>query len=373
MRGHFVGLLRFGLTVLCSLGVNAKEVQKEDQKRFMQNEAKLFEQIEKIAKEQITQAGVPNAVIGVLTAKSDKIIGLGKKNDGSVPSEKDIYPISSISKMVTGLIAARGVAKSDFKATTKIKELLGADLSNLVGDRSIELLVSHRAGYRSMPKNLNYKDSPHSPGTNYDRKKIKECLERQECSIESANLGTFSYSNIGLGLMGLALGDFYKKSYEQVLAEKFTQPLGLVDTQLSSNITEKSRIVSGLTKEGVAVGPAQMGVLAGAGEIVSSGKDMMKLLKTLVYPDAEWKETIQLATTPIVPGAEVGYAIDIKQLNPKVKIFSKGGVQDGYTSFILWAPNLNAGVFLLTNKGKVNRELKELARKILKEIAMNVR
>jgi CubicO group peptidase (beta-lactamase class C family) len=311
---------------------------------------------------------LPTLVLGVVTPEFSKTLTFGKKPDGREPTDLDIYPISSVAKMFTGLIAARGAANNDFNRDTPVGELLKSDIAPLVGDLTIGQLLTHRSGLIDMPKNLHFKESPNSPGTNYSRRELIECLQQSDCSLASSRPGTYLYSNLGLGLLGVALTDFYNKSYEQLLSEYFVRGLGMTDTHTRSFVTDESRIVKGLTANGAEVPPAKMGVLAGAGEILSTGRDMLILLETMLKPPAQWAEAVKIATTPISEGRiSIGYAIESRNIQSMV-LLGKAGSQAGYSSLIMWSPELQAGAFALTNKGNAPKTLALLLRGVIKEI-----
>jgi CubicO group peptidase (beta-lactamase class C family) len=310
---------------------------------------------------------LPTLALGVVTPKFTKTLTFGKKPDGQKPTELDIYPISSITKVLTGLIAARGVANNEFNQNTPVRYLLKSDLASLVGNRTVGELVSHRAGYKPKPANLRYKEFPNSPGTNYSRLELIECLQNEQCSVVPFPSGTYVYSDISIGLLAVALTDFYNKPYEQLLTEKLTDELGMNDTHTRSFVTDEPRIIQGFATDRLRVPPATMGILAGSGEVLSTGRDMLILLKTLLNPPAQWEKALQIATTPVSTGTRIAYAIDIVQTHPAT-LLAKSGNQAGYSSLIMWSPELRSGTFALTNVGWSSKTLKLLLDEVLKVI-----
>jgi len=323
----------------------------------------------------------PSMVLGIVTPEFSGTVSLGRKPDGAVPTEHDIYPLSSISKMLTGLMVAQGVINNDFAQDTPIRNLLKEDLGSLVGERTVGQVISHFAGYSRRPTNVHIKEFPYSPGKNYFREELIVCLQDAACSLAPTPIGsTYIYSDTGLGLMGLALSDFYGRSYEQLLTQKITQPLGMTDTHIRSVVSDESRFFNGIAPDGASVPPATMGALAAAGEVVSTGHDMVILLKALLEPPAELQAAIKLASTPITEGARVGYAIDVVESRigynidltlpgeKQITMRSKTGEQFGFSSLIMWSPELRSGVVVLVNAGMSSKPLAQLLISIMRRI-----
>ncbi len=330
---------------------------------------------------QGSTARFPSMVLGIVTPEFSGTVSLGRKPDGNVPTPYDIYPLSSISKMLTGLMVAQGVVNNDFAPDTPIRKLLKEDLGSLVGERTVGQVISHFAGYSRRPTNVHIKQFPYSPGKNYSREELIVCLKDVACSQAPTPIGsTYIYSDTGLGLMGLALSDFYGKSYEQLLTEKITQPLGMADTHLRSAVSDEGRFFTGIAPDGASVPPATMGALAGAGEVVSTGHDMVILLKALLNPPVPLKPVIKLAATPITEGARIGYAIDVVEsragysidITPpggaQITMRSKAGEQFGFSSLIMWSPELQSGAVALVNAGMSAKPLAQLLIGIMRQI-----
>lgn len=309
----------------------------------------------------------PSLVLAVVTPKGNAILGFGTTSKKVAPTGKDIYPVSSITKMMTGLIMARGVAENSFFVPTKLSELLPPDLAPLVGNRTLGLVASHYASYKAKPLNLDY-TNVNAPAATYSKANLITCLKSENCSVTAYPLGTdYLYSDLGIGLLGLALMNYYKaETYEDLLTARLTKDLDMTSTSANLNkYTAADNIIEGSKQNGEAVKPATMGVLAAAGAVLSNGEDMLKLLKEILNPGAQWKKTMEIATTPIQPG--IGFAIDINTID-SMKLYSKSGEQAGYSSLIMWNYKTNSGIVALGNRGLASKSLAKFLIKIHKQM-----
>ena len=299
---------------------------------------------------------LPTLVFGVVSDELTEVFTLARDDEGAPPRARSVYPISSISKLVTGLIAARGVVAGDFTADTRARELLAPDLASAVGDRTVLELVTHTAGYNPNP--MNWTGPPESPAAGYSRAQLAACLAIPACSTARAVRGRYLYSNLSVGILGLALADRYATTFEQLVTERLTRDLGMLDTHTRA-LADEARFVGGHTLQGAAVSPATMGALASAGELLSTGEDMQRLTAALVSPPAALAPAVTLAATPSTASAQVGFAIDVISRRG-LDLRAKSGEQAGYSSMVMWCPAMRAGAFALANLGHSSRTLAAL-------------
>jgi serine-type D-Ala-D-Ala carboxypeptidase/endopeptidase len=305
--------------------------------------------------EQVPQ--LPTLVLGVTTAEFTGIIILAREGVAQVPTARSVLPISSISKLFTGVLAARDVIDGTLSPSTPVRDLLASDLAPVVGDRTVLELVTHTAGYLPNPQNLDWTAHPNSPAADYSRAQLATCLAAPSCANGSAVRGRYLYSNLGVGLLGLALTDRHGASFEQLVTDRLTRGLAMDDTH-TRPFADDARILGGVTLAGASVAPATMGALAPAGELLSTGDDMLRLVSAFVRPPADLAPAITLATTPAVDG-HIGYAIDVVTRRGMM-LWAKSGEQAGYSSQIMGCPALRSGAFALTNLGLSSKTLASL-------------
>ena len=199
---------------------------------------------------------------------------------------------------------------------------------------------------------------PLSPAAGYARADLRAALAGWS---PPSSPPSYLYSNLGLGLAGLAIQDHLGlPSHHAVLRRLVTEDLAMLDTwgEVAAIPTEaRPRLADGHTVEGAArvVGiPGQMGVLASAGEIVTSGRDLRLLLRALVGIDpSPLDPAIVRATTPLAAGPEgrqMGYAVEIDESAGLVR-YRKAGATSSFGAYLMWSTEPPAGVAVLTNCG----------------------
>lgn len=310
-----------------------------------------------------TASQLPTLVIGVVSARFTGVLTFAAFGEPQAPAASTVYPLSSITKLVTGLLAARDVVEGAYPADAGVSALLGADLSPLVGDRTVLELVTHTAGYLANPRNLAFATLPLSPAAGYTRAQLAACLASTDCSTAGATRGESLYSNLGVGLLGIALQDLHGLDFEALVTQRLTSMLQMNDTHTRA-ASDDSRMLLGLTPMGLRAPAATMGVLGPAGELCSTGDDLMKLLDALVNPRGALAPAIALATTPALDSGRIGWAVDVVNRR-SLRLYAKSGEQAGYSSQLMWSPALGAGVFALTNRGASSKTLAALSLELL--------
>jgi len=339
----------------------------------------------------LTKTTTPSMILGIITPDGEQILSYGVTQNGIAPTSSSVYNIGSVSKAITGMIAAKMISDGSFSLGSKtlIKDLLNSDLSPLVGSVNIEQVASHYGSFLDMPKNLSRSNpSWAGPASNYTRNLLVKCLSIKTCGWPSPvpALGTtYKYSNLGTGLLGLALTDFSSReanskisNFEDLVNQKFTIPLGMNSTHTDPSFYLANQIVLGYDSSNVAMaGSATMGSLVSAGGILSTGNDMMKFAKLLVAPNSVWKSAVDKIKVafPFTKRANAightnlstSYSFEFYDIKGE-SVISKGGETPGTSALIMYSPTLNSAVFALTNKGHLTPTLDTYLASILAQV-----
>jgi len=315
---------------------------------------------------------LPAVIIGVV---SPDFRGVVTRSRPGAPAlgESTVLPLSSVSKAITGILAARDAVEGRLTENTPASTLLKSDLAALLADRTVAELVTHTAGYAVNPRNLAFTTNPLSPATGYSRAQLEGCLRLPTCAEGPSQRGQYLYSNLSVSLLGLALQDLHGLSFEALVQERFAGPLGMKDTHLVPQ-SDATRWVSGLTPaganvmEGLTVRPATMGVMAPSGELLSTTADMLLLLDVLVDPKGPLGPAIARATNPLRPGSGVAWAIDRVNLGG-LSLATKTGEQAGYSSMLMWSPTQRVGVIVFSTVGRSSKTLAGLGLEVLLAVA----
>ena len=181
--------------------------------------------------------------------------------------------------------------------------------------------------------------------------------------------GRFKYSNVGFGILGNVLAEYYGTDYEGLLQQEFCQPLGLKNTSTKPRNLPRRSYATPHDFFGVRTLRTQFaeGGMEGAGDIKMSARDMMTYLKMQFENNHPMYSAVRLQR-------ETLYQCDSSE-NPKVTAVGIGWLKtkepdetdilwhhdhlQGSSAFMAMIPEKNIGIFLLANNAK-DRKLTKL-------------
>lgn len=303
----------------------------------------------------------PSAVAVVVTAGATLVRGYGLAGPSAgAPTGDTLYQVGSVTKVYTGLALARLVVEGALPASGPARDHVASDLGAAVpASVTFAGLAAHTSGLPNMPANLpRLADGgvdPLSPAGGYSRAQLVTFL-----SSVTPGPQAYLYSNLGSGLLGLALTDATDAgTYDALLRAQVLSPLGMADTWGQVGAVPQADLAR--VAQGYAWAPvlgswrpgrlANMGVLAGGGELVTSGNDVSRLLRALAGLDeTPLAAAVTLAEAPLAsisPGKDIGYALVIARTDGGVS-WRKDGATPSYTSLIAVQRSPALGVAVLS-------------------------
>jgi serine-type D-Ala-D-Ala carboxypeptidase/endopeptidase len=304
----------------------------------------------------------PGLVVGAVDAtRSQKAVsGVGHTRlpGGPAPTEKTVWEIGSITKVFTGLLLAIAVVRGEVALDTRVRELLppGTTVPSRDGvEITLEHLTTHRSGLprspigsmRALRTVLFGRGNPYADITD---EWLLEFLAQTELR-RTPGTGRISYSNVGVGLLGLALvRSADAASYAQLVRSRICEPLGLSQTTALEG-ADVDQLALGYTTRGRPVGHWSLTGLAGAGALLSSATDMLVFLNAQLRPESsELGEAIKLSQTERYGGKR--FAVGLGWIRTPGKtgmtLWHNGGT-GGFRSFAGIVPERGVGVVMLTN------------------------
>ena len=156
------------------------------------------------------------------------------------PGADSIFEIGSITKVFTALALAKQSLAGLVDLDEPVRQLLpaGVQVPSRAG-REITLrhLATHMSGLPRLPKGMLWRALLHpnepDPYAQYSAELIFEGLSRTKLHAPPGD--RFRYSNLGGGLLGLALATRAGTTYESVIDAEVCRPLGLTDTHITSS------------------------------------------------------------------------------------------------------------------------------------------
>jgi CubicO group peptidase (beta-lactamase class C family) len=215
------------------------------------------------------------------------------------------------------------------------------------GTKKITLLslATQHSGLPRLPANLD--PSVADPYATYTVEKLYAFLNSYK--LTRAPGATFEYSNLGVGLLGIALANRAHLSYEALLQRRVLQPLGMTSTTTLRTPETIAKLAIGHDADGNAAHYWNFSAIAPAGAIVSSVDDMLKYLDCNLGHGPLAKACL-FAQMPRAdfPGHHIGL---VWWIDDKTGIIEHGGDTYAFHAGVAIAPDRRAAAVALTNGG----------------------
>ena len=276
-----------------------------------------------------------------------------KRESKQLPINATVYEIGSVSKTFTGMLLVQAIADKKINLEDDIRIYLPSQCSKLDYKGTpilVKHLVTHTSQIPRIPENLHkqQKFDPLNPYKNYDKKMVYDYLS-------TLNLDTLpgiqlNYSNTGMALLGIILGNVYKQSYEELLSKYITTPIGMKTTFVNLPANYNSNFATGYNDKGKETPRWDLGDQAGAGGIKSTIEDMALYLN----------ENIKESSTVIKNAHKIQFEQKTDRMayswfvqttkSGNTLLWHNGGTY-GFTSFCGFVKEKKCGVVVLNNSG----------------------
>ncbi len=358
MKLKKIGTLGLGLMIIVSLiqckTVHIKEMKPQLDAYFKQQEGTLGE------------GDKPG--YSIIITKKDSIIY--KRNFGSADLDKKtpitgatIFDIASTSKQFTGMAIALLEEQGKININDKIIKYL-PDLPLAMSEITVYQLVHHTSGIRDWPTLFAMKGwQPEKPISLDD---IYDLLKKQE-SLNFTPGTEFSYSNSNYNLLAKIVEVVTNTSFERWIHDNIFVPLGMENTYFVNNNLEENIVANSYYFDGNKYVPFANNLNAyGSSSLMSSTADMLKWLANfkskILGNNVAFNKITQKGNLNNSKTIDYGYGLYIAEIKGK-RAYYHDGAWGGYRSGIVFFPEENVGVVILSNNGIIN------PKKILNDIA----
>lgn len=234
----------------------------------------------------LTQGRATGAVVLVAGPSGRRLVVARspQRADGPELGADTVFEIASLSKIFTSLLLADAVVRGEAALDDPLSAYVpdGSAVPDYAGQPITLLdLATHGSGLPLRPSNLAaaFPDTP-DKYAGYRLDQLYAALPTYR--IERAPGTQFEYSNLGFGLLGQGLARKSGTTYEALLAERITRPLGLHDTGIDDDPAKAARRAQGHDADLRPVGPTHYGALDPAGGLRSTAADLMTLIELFV-------------------------------------------------------------------------------------------
>ncbi|MFJ1864792.1 serine hydrolase domain-containing protein [Streptomyces sp. NPDC088097] len=320
------------------------------------------------AADRLAQGRV-GAVVAAVAGDSVEIRGAGRAGGDEdrapgapgVPGADTLFEIGSVTKPLTALALARLAVNGVVELDEPLAALLpdGATIPTRGGAPILlRHLATHTSGLPRLPKGMYLRallrPSTPDPYADCTAEVLLSGLARTRLGAEPGK--RFRYSNLGAGLLGLALGHRTGTDYETLVTRQVCAPLGMSDTVVTVDGARAGRLARGHARPGRPVPPWHLADLAGAGGLHSTATDLAAFVRAqLDGGPAELAEAIRTSRAVehrMSPFAWAHLGWTAHRLHPRqgshLQIWHNGGT-GGFSSFVGFDPEKRVAVVALAN------------------------
>lgn len=229
-------------------------------------------------------------VVGVIDRDGRRVVAHGRYMRGSrrQVDGDTLFEIGSNTKVFTSLLLSDMALRGEARLDDPVAEYLpdGVTVPER-GGRSITLadLATHTSGLPRMPSNFAPKDR-HNPFADYTVEQLYAFLNGHTLTRDIG--AQYDYSNVGVGLLGHALARRCGTTYEHLVRDRITGPLGMRNTAITLSPDLKKRLAHGHDEDERPVSNWDLKeATAGAGGLRSTANDLLKFLAAVLgYEDS---------------------------------------------------------------------------------------
>ncbi|WCR14974.1 D-alanyl-D-alanine-carboxypeptidase/endopeptidase AmpH [Paracoccus seriniphilus] len=314
------------------------------------------------------QTGVPGLIVGAVQDGHIAVRGFGEtqRGNGVQPDGDTVLRIGSITKAFAGQMLAEAVVRDEVAFTDPVAPLLPGRLGESVaGHERIRLidLVTHSAGLpREVPRE---EGPPEDPFATITLDAFADWFDGNQLQFQPGS--AISYSNFGFDLLAAALSSAGGAPYSELLAQRITGPLSMDDTGYDPSDAMRQRMMTGHAPDGSPMPDVPSNeVITGSGGLYSTANDLlhwmawhltdqephaeMRFLDHAVYVRRDGKDAIvAMDESGRMDGMGLGWvAMEATAEHPF--ILQKAGALQGQMSYIAFAPEHDAAVFVSINQ-----------------------
>ena len=293
-------------------------------------------------------------VVGLVGPSGRRTVAYGNANEFAAAADADtVFEVGSVTKVFTSLLLADAVQRGEVALADPVSKFLPANVKVPErGGKKITLidLATHTSGLPRLPANMHPKD-PANPYADYTEAQLYEFLSSYELTRDIGS--KYEYSNLGGGLLGLALARRAGTGYETLLRRRILDPLGMKNTSITLSKDMKDRLATGHNAALKAVPNWDIPTLAGAGALRSTVNDLLTFVAANIglvkSPLSNAMASMTATRRPTgTPNLEVALAWHISTRDGQEIIWHNGGT-GGYRSWISFDPKSRTGVVVLSN------------------------
>ena len=266
--------------------------------------------------------------------------------------EDTVFELASLSKPMTGMLLADAVERGEVDLDDPVQDHLTELEGTEAGEVTLEELATHTAGLPLVPEADGFAEQDRqarNAGENPYTVTTEELIDLA-AQQDVGERGRYVYSNLGIALLGHALAEQAGTSYDQLLHQRLTGPLGMEDTTTSDAEGHPSDddLIQGYDSTGEV---EDFGSAAFSPASASRGtpRDYLRLIEGIFDETAPGSEAVE--PSEIHPEMGLGW-----HMKPEGYAWHNG-ISNGYAALAALDPETETAVVLFSNYGQENSAL----------------
>lgn len=292
--------------------------------------------------------------IAVGLFRNDTIQYVGFENDEKelkrIKNEEAIFEIGSITKLFTIGLLCDLVYHEEVTVNEKVKKYL--PFKQLKGI-TFEQLANHTSGLPRIPENIYETITDLSrPYNNYTEKDFTQYLQ-SELEFLTKPGAKNNYSNLGIGILAMALQKIEGKSYKELLNEKIIQKFNLTNTSLD-DLQDNPDFVFAYNRKGEIIPVWKWASpMIAAGGLKSTVVDLLKFAKEHLNFENEMLQLGLKPTFSFDSSMDIGLGWHILIQKSGKRLYWHNGRSGGYTSSIILSIEEKTAAVILSNQAEM--------------------
>jgi CubicO group peptidase (beta-lactamase class C family) len=290
--------------------------------------------------------------VGIVERGRRRVIVYGKQDSGDARSiaANTLFEIGSVTKVFTALVLAEMVRRQELQFDDPVDRHLPPGFRTPQrNDRAITLadLATHTSGLPLFPP---ITGNPLEALARYTASDLRLWLAGLTLSRDPG--AQWEYSNVGYGLLGLALANKAGTTYDALLNRRIIDPLKLKDTTLHPTGEATRRLAAGHDSKLAPIPPLDLGIFAPAGALRSTVEDLLSFASAVLADSRSPLETPAKSLLSIRrPAPAVGgdQALGWDVVTGTDPFVAKDGVTAGQAASIVLDEPKQIGVMVLSN------------------------
>ena len=305
-------------------------------------------EFQKILDARVAPAPGLGIIAGIVDHGRVTIAKAGSTGNGVPLDEHTVFEIGSVTKTFTATILASMVRDGTVRLDDPVAKYLPASVHvpTRNGKRITLLnLATQHSGLPRLPSNIDAGAA--DPYAHYGTKELYAFLNGYTLTRDPG--AEFEYSNLGVGLLGVALANAAHTTYPALLRRRVLAPLGMTETSVATTGSTRARFAGPHTSEGEPARNWTFDALAPAGGITSTVADMLKYVRCNLGA-GPLAQTCLFAQQPRATAA--GARIGLVWFTGGARgIVHHNGATEGYFSAVAVSADHTRGAVVLANGG----------------------